>query len=78
MKIALEKEQKMNNIRIKESAARYMGPYQQALEAAQAEQAMFLGNLVLGALDRVRGLMRRIASPAGGPLVLSAVARIGQ
>jgi len=68
----------MNSNRISESAARHMGAYQRALELEQAGQAMFLGNLVQRTVDRVRGLMRRVVSPAGGPLVLSTAARIGQ
>ena len=68
----------MNSTQATKSVARQMGAYQRALELEQAEQAMFLGNLFLRTLDRVRGLMRSIASPAGGPLVLSTVARIGQ
>jgi hypothetical protein len=48
---------------IQNTAARHLTRYQYAAETAHAAQAMLLGNLVAGGIDRARGLLQHVLRP---------------
>ena len=57
----------MHKIRV--SAAQHMTHHRYAAETEHAAQAMFLGNLVAGGVDRMRGLLQRLLRSSLSPAI---------